>query len=135
MYSLVAVDVGGDVVGQREAAVAGQLLRRGEHSVDLNVGRLEAPARGLPVGPGVRRRVQGPHAVAALVVALAGFGCLALQEGQARRQVVEHVGARDVGHRGLDCQHRHQEDDCNARASSLHGCAFLFQRDGWPGPG
>lgn len=127
-YSLVAVDVRGDGVCQRDAAVAGQLLRRGELGADLNVSRLEAPARRPHVGPGVRGRVEGPHAVAALV---AGLGRAALEEGQARRQVIEHVGARDVGphlHRGLDRQHRHRhQEDCNARASSLHGCWLLVR--------
>lgn len=123
MYSRGTVDVGGDGVGQRcDAAVGGQGLRSGEVGVDLAVSRLEALARCLPLGHGVRGSDEAGHAGAAL----AGRDfVVSLHESEARRQLVEQVGAHDVGPHGqqlLDSEHC--EEDGEGRAL-LHGRLLL----------
>ena len=128
VYSRVAVDVWGDDVGQREAAVAGQRLRGGELGLDLEVRRLEALAGGAPLGGGVGGRVEGPHAGAAVGGGAAGA---ALKEGQARRHVLEHGragdggGARRRGQLLVERRRREQDDGQGRDRLRRHGSCLV----------
>jgi hypothetical protein len=114
-----AVDVGSDDVGQAEAARHGQGLRSGDDDVILAVCRLEAPARLLPLLPGVGGSEEGGGAAAA---GDRGARLVALQVVEARHQVLDHLGALDVALQLLRLHHRREEEaDGEGRAHRLHG--------------
>jgi hypothetical protein len=115
-----AVDVGSDDVGQAEAARHGQGLRSGDDDVIPAVCRLEAPARLLPLLPGVGRSEEGGGADAA---GGRGARLVALQVVEARHQVLDHLGALDVALQLLRCHHHHREEEAHGegRAHRLHG--------------
>jgi hypothetical protein len=119
-----AVDVGSDGVGQPETARGGQCLRSGDDHLVLVVGHLEALARLLPLVPGVGVPVERFRAAAA---GGGGARLAALQIAQARRQVIDHLGARDVAlhDQQLLCL-QHREEEHGRGRGRLHGCRFFL---------